>query len=67
LVIVALWHWETLNGHGRTIQINYQGASGDVDVDANGDVIGTYDVWTVGDDGKIKVIDRKDGTQAPSF
>jgi neutral amino acid transport system substrate-binding protein len=48
-------------------QINYQGASGDVDVDANGDVIGTYDVWTVGDDGKIKVIDRKDGTQAPSF
>lgn len=39
-------------------QINYQGASGDVDVDANGDVIGTYDVWTVGDDGKIKVIDK---------
>ena len=39
-------------------KINYQGASGDVDVDANGDVIGTYDVWTVGDDGKIKVIDK---------
>ncbi|TAF07931.1 MAG: amino acid ABC transporter substrate-binding protein [Nostocales cyanobacterium] len=39
-------------------KINYQGASGDVDVDANGDVIGTYDVWTVGDDGKIKVIDQ---------
>jgi neutral amino acid transport system substrate-binding protein len=39
-------------------EINYQGASGDVDVDANGDVIGTYDVWTVGDDGKIKVIDK---------
>jgi neutral amino acid transport system substrate-binding protein len=39
-------------------QINYQGASGDVDVDANGDVIGTYDVWTVGDDGKIQVIDQ---------
>ncbi|MDB9459958.1 ABC transporter substrate-binding protein [Dolichospermum circinale CS-1225] len=39
-------------------QINYQGASGDVDVDTNGDVIGTYDVWTVGDDGKIKVIDK---------
>lgn len=39
-------------------QINYQGASGDVDVDANGDVIGVYDVWTVEDDGKIKVIDQ---------
>jgi neutral amino acid transport system substrate-binding protein len=39
-------------------KINYQGASGDVDVDANGDVLGSYDVWTVGDDGKIKVIDK---------
>ncbi|MBE9038889.1 ABC transporter substrate-binding protein [aff. Roholtiella sp. LEGE 12411] len=38
--------------------INYQGASGNVDVDANGDVIGVYDVWTVGDDGKIKAIDK---------
>ncbi|MBD2138162.1 ABC transporter substrate-binding protein [Anabaena sp. FACHB-1237] len=35
-------------------KINYQGASGDVDIDANGDVLGIYDVWTVGDDGKIK-------------
>ncbi|MFM6281183.1 MAG: amino acid ABC transporter substrate-binding protein, partial [Dolichospermum sp.] len=40
-------------------KINYQGASGDVDVDTNGDVIGTYDVWTVGDDGKIKVTDKE--------
>jgi neutral amino acid transport system substrate-binding protein len=39
-------------------QINYQGASGNVDVDANGDVVGVYDVWTVGDDGKISVIDK---------
>jgi len=38
--------------------INYQGASGNVDIDANGDVVGVYDVWTVGDDGKIKVIDK---------
>jgi neutral amino acid transport system substrate-binding protein len=29
-----------------------------VDVDANGDVLGVYDVWTVGDDGKITVIDQ---------
>ncbi|MDJ0619451.1 MAG: ABC transporter substrate-binding protein [Calothrix sp. MO_192.B10] len=39
-------------------EINYQGASGNVDIDANGDVVGVYDVWTVGDDGKIKVIDK---------
>ncbi|MBE9050857.1 ABC transporter substrate-binding protein [Nostocales cyanobacterium LEGE 11386] len=38
--------------------INYQGASGNVDVDANGDVVGVYDVWTVGGDGKITVIDQ---------
>ncbi|MDJ0737260.1 MAG: ABC transporter substrate-binding protein [Nostocaceae cyanobacterium] len=38
--------------------INYQGASGNVDVDENGDVVGVYDVWTIGGDGKIKVIDK---------
>ncbi|WP_414545217.1 ABC transporter substrate-binding protein [Nostoc sp. CCY0012] len=38
--------------------INYQGASGNVDVDANGDVVGVYDVWTVEADGKINVIDK---------
>jgi neutral amino acid transport system substrate-binding protein len=41
---------------GKTI--NYQGASGNVDIDANGDVVGVYDVWQVGDDGKISVIDK---------
>jgi neutral amino acid transport system substrate-binding protein len=39
-------------------KINYQGASGNVDVDENGDVLGVYDVWTVGNDGKITVIDK---------
>lgn len=39
-------------------KINYQGASGNVDIDANGDVIGVYDVWTVKDDGKLAVIDK---------
>lgn len=39
-------------------EINFQGASGNVDIDANGDVIGVYDVWTVGDDGKVKTIDK---------
>jgi len=35
--------------------INYQGASGNVDIDENGDVVGSYDVWNVLDDGKLKV------------
>lgn len=39
-------------------KINYQGASGKVDIDQNGDVVGVYDVWTVGEDGKIKTIDK---------
>ncbi|MCS7292582.1 MAG: ABC transporter substrate-binding protein [Gloeomargarita sp. SKYBB_i_bin120] len=38
--------------------INYQGASGNVDFDAFGDVVGSYDVWQVTPDGKIRVIDR---------
>lgn len=38
--------------------INYQGASGNVDIDQNGDVVGVYDVWTVSDDGKIKTVEQ---------
>ncbi len=38
--------------------INYQGASGDVDLDEFGDVKGNYDVWQVQPDGKITVIDQ---------
>ena len=37
--------------------INYQGASGDVDIDSNGDVVGSYDVWRVNPDGDLEVID----------
>lgn len=40
--------------------INFQGASGNVDIDANGDVVGSYDVWQVGEDGTLKVIDKVD-------
>jgi neutral amino acid transport system substrate-binding protein len=36
--------------------INYQGASGNVDIDANGDVIGSYDIWTIKEDGTIATI-----------
>lgn len=38
--------------------IDYQGASGNVDIDQNGDVVGVYDVWTVKDDGNLAVIDK---------
>lgn len=42
----------------RGEEINYQGASGNVDLDANGDVVGSYDVWTVREDGKLEVVDK---------
>lgn len=35
--------------------INYQGASSNVDIDENGDVVGSYDVWAVQPDGKVAV------------
>lgn len=38
--------------------INYQGASGNVDIDENGDVVGVYDVWRVEADGKLKTVDQ---------
>jgi neutral amino acid transport system substrate-binding protein len=41
-------------------KINYQGASGNVDIDAQGDVIGTYDIWQVQADGTLKTIDKVD-------
>lgn len=38
--------------------INYQGASGDVDLNVNGDVTSSYDVWIISAQGKIEVIDE---------
>lgn len=38
--------------------INYQGASGNVDIDQNGDVVGSYDVWKVNEDGSLETIDK---------
>ncbi|MEP0912190.1 ABC transporter substrate-binding protein [Leptolyngbya sp. FACHB-711] len=35
--------------------INYEGASGTVDFNPEGDVVGSYDVWTIADDGKLQV------------
>ncbi|MBW4659271.1 MAG: ABC transporter substrate-binding protein [Drouetiella hepatica Uher 2000/2452] len=37
-------------------EINYQGASGEVDLDENGDVSSLYQVWTVDMQGKIRDI-----------
>ncbi len=37
-------------------KINYQGASGTVDINPQGDVTGSYDVWTVEPNGAVKVI-----------
>ncbi|ATS17789.1 amino acid ABC transporter substrate-binding protein [Parathermosynechococcus lividus PCC 6715] len=39
-------------------EINYQGASGNVDIDENGDVVGVYDIWQVTKDGKLEVIGK---------
>jgi neutral amino acid transport system substrate-binding protein len=41
--------------------INYQGASGNVDIDEAGDVVGSYDVWTIEPDGSLKTIDKVKG------
>jgi ABC-type branched-subunit amino acid transport system substrate-binding protein len=35
--------------------VNYQGASGTVDFNEQGDVVGAYDVWTITDDGSLEV------------
>ena len=37
--------------------INYQGASGNVDIDEYGDVVGVYDVWSVDQDGTLNIVD----------
>jgi len=39
-------------------EINYQGASGDIEFDENGDTVGSYDVWTVQEEGALEVIDQ---------
>ena len=40
--------------------INYQGASGTIEFDAQGDVVGRYDVWTITEDGSLEVIETVD-------
>jgi neutral amino acid transport system substrate-binding protein len=38
-------------------EINYQGASGNLEFDKNGDLAGSYDVWMVNEDASLEVID----------
>lgn len=38
--------------------IDYQGASGAVDIDENGDVVGPYDIWKVTEGGAIETVDQ---------
>jgi neutral amino acid transport system substrate-binding protein len=45
-------------------KINYQGASGNVDIDAQGDVIGAYDIWQVQADGTLKTIGKVDSASS---
>lgn len=40
--------------------INYQGASSTVEFDAQGDVVGRYDVWTITETGALEVIETVD-------
>lgn len=35
--------------------IDYQGASGNVDFNETGDVVGAYDIWTINDQGSLEV------------
>ncbi|MDJ0727489.1 MAG: ABC transporter substrate-binding protein [Prochloraceae cyanobacterium] len=39
-------------------EINYQGASGDVDIDRYGDVVSIFDVWRIKEDGSLETIDQ---------
>ena len=39
-------------------EINYNGVSGKVEIDENGDVPGDYDVWTIDEQNKIKTIEQ---------
>lgn len=47
---------------GKTI--NYQGASGTVDLNPQGDVTGSYDIWNIDDQGKLQVNDTIEITGA---
>ncbi|WAL62682.1 ABC transporter substrate-binding protein [Thermocoleostomius sinensis] len=38
--------------------IDYQGAGSNLNLDEHGDVVGNYDVWTVNDEGEIKVLEQ---------
>lgn len=44
--------------------INYQGSSGTIDFNQDGDVIGQYDVWQINPQGELSIIDQIEVSQA---
>lgn len=46
---------EALSLVRQSEEINYQGASGNVDFNEQGDVVGAYDVWTIDDEGNLVI------------
>lgn len=49
---------EALKSIRKGREIDYQGVSGNVDIDRNGDVIADYNIWKVNDDGTLAIIER---------
>ncbi len=49
---------EGLSLLSRGEDINYQGASGSVDLNAEGDVTGSYDIWEIDDNGTLQIRDQ---------
>jgi neutral amino acid transport system substrate-binding protein len=39
-------------------KINYQGASSKVDLNENGDILGSYEVWLINSEGQVQTIDQ---------
>lgn len=38
--------------------INYEGASGPIDIAPSGEIAGSFDIWRINDEGQVKVVDR---------
>jgi neutral amino acid transport system substrate-binding protein len=69
---IAQHLWEVANPPGEPVsdvcealsllaqgqEIDYQGASGTVDLDPYGDVVGSYDIWQVSPEGTLTKIDQ---------
>jgi branched-chain amino acid transport system substrate-binding protein len=51
--------WQELSAAIRAgLDVDYQGASGSVDLDVHGDVVAPYDIWRIDGSGQIQIIER---------